>query len=220
MCIQTIYYTHHEYPDKGSVFSMHSADSEKMCVVTYTTIDNVVRHHTVTKPDFPFQTDSKTLVRNCMEYLKTGKWPKEPFAKTVGVVTWGLNPHHFRKTELRSKRMDFPFESSFFYYSYILQSGILKALTAECVRNQDLADALLTEAALRAQAKDEAEANILFVSPSIPRKASYETALSHAKNRIRYHRNKNGEEPGKNQDLCRVIEEFSLYTILEIGFPE
>lgn len=146
-----------------------------MCVVTYTTIDNAVRTQTLALPESDSARQPGDILDNISTYLETRKWPEEPFAKTPGVIFWGLNPCHVRRKYARSTQLNFPFESSFVYYHWILQKGVVADIAGECVRNPDFAGEILAEAAVKAQNKDDTSDTSSFIQPC------YTDALTRAK---------------------------------------
>ena len=187
-------------------------------VVTYTTLDNKARR----LKDSLFSDDEK-VIDKITEFVKTKKWPEEPFDEMVRNAEWGLAPFETMGVRRHGNQRQFPNETQSLYYKMVLHYGIVGKIAAECCRDADLGGMILREAAVRAIKKDEDRvANLLargYKKENIYPNA-YQEALNRANKRIRYHQTKPGAYGGEISEFCRVIEEFELFTIHTIKMCE
>ena len=187
---------------------------EKNYIITYTTIDNKIREYVLKTSRCGNQVAEKIIT-----FIHTGNWPDEPFDEQVRNTTWGIAPYQIYGTRQHGNPRQFPNDIQWFFYRCIIQYGIAGNLAIECAENKDLATAMLKVAAEKAIEKDAAEVAKLAArgrKKDAERIAhNYQQALIRAKNRIRYHQKK-GAYLDEYDDFRGVIEEFSLFDILEI----
>ena len=189
---------------------------KKYAVVTYTTFDNKVR-----KQKQWMGKNGEAIFSNIIEYLATGKWPKEPEG-WVRRLEWGLERHTPYKlspgTTFQYAYRDCHTAAQMSYYNGLLKTCVIGSLANECEKNPDFAKAMLKEAAIRAKKKDE-EHIAWQLAHGIKEIETHDfrNALTRAKNRIRYHQTKPDAGYGDEwKHFIAIIEEFELYTILKL----
>lgn len=188
----------------------------KECVVTYTTIDNQIRKAKVPIFRSPFRPEPETLVTNISKFIETTQWPEEPTSSITDRITWGLN----KGKRCYGKKLQIHTETQDFYYRWILQHTLISKIARDCSKDQVFANLILEEAAVRAKKKDESEVAD-FIANGCSRITTshshgYQDALAQVKRCIRYHQTHSDAWYDDVSDYTRLIEEFELYTILDI----
>lgn len=186
--------------------------------VTYTTFDNKTR-----RIKGRLLSDDEKVIDKITEFVKTKKWPEEPFDDTVMHTMWGLALYPTMGARSYEKQRQFPNKTQYLYYRVILRCDVVGKIASECCHDNDFGKALLREAAIRAIKKDEERVINLLASGYKKENINpnaYQDALNRAKKRIRYHQTKPGVYHDEFSDFCRVIEEFELFTVREIKLCE
>lgn len=188
----------------------------KECVVTYTTIDNQIRKANVPIFRSPFRPEPETLVHNISKFIETKQWPDEPVSEITDRIIWGLN----KGKRCYGKKRHIPTETQDFFYRWILQHTVIPEIARDCSKDQVFANIILEEAATRAEQKDKTDITS-FVSNGHEKRATnfphgYRDALTHVKKMIQYHQTHFDSWYDDVSDFTRLIEEFELYTILDI----
>ena len=187
--------------------------SYKECVVTYSTIDNQVRTAKVPIYPSPILPEPETLIYNISTFIETKQWPEEPVSEITNRILWGLN----KGKRCYGKKLQFPTETQDFFYRWVLQHTIISKIAKDCSKDKAFATLILEESAIRAKQKDEAE----VAANGREKEASYnahgyQDALSKVKQCLRYHQTHPDSWYDDVSDFSRLIEEFELYTLLDI----
>ena len=188
----------------------------KECVVTYATIDNQVRKANVPIFRSPFRPNPETLVNNISKFIETKQWPDEPVSEIIDRIIWGLNTGK----RCYGKKLQIPTETQDFFYRWVLQHTIISKIARECSKDKSFANLILEESAVRAKQKDEAAVADLIANGREKEAAynshGYQDAFAQVKKCLQYHQNHSDSWYDDISDFTRLIEEFELYTLLDI----
>lgn len=183
---------------------------KRFCTVTYTTFDQKPRELV-----WDVSHISERFLNNTIEFVKTGKWPKSSKSKKNWNMHWGLRldpswcdldadlfgPGYMWKQ---------PNGSQYTFYHDLVQCTIVRQLAMECSLDADFGKAMLKQATDAARKRDQEEEGFDRL---------HRDALDRAKQRIRYYQKKYAIDHFDAEQYASVIEEYRLFTVLDIQPP-
>ena len=183
---------------------------KKYCTVTYTTFDQKPRELV-----WDVTHISESFLKNTIEYVKTGNWPKLGESKKNWNMTWGLRVDSSwcsLDADLSGNGYIWkqPNGSHYTFYHDLIHCIIAKQLAMECSMDADFGKAMLKQASDAAKKRDQEDE--LSVNDN-------RDALNRAKQRIRYNQKKYPQEHYDAEQYASVIEEYRLFTVLDIQEP-
>lgn len=183
---------------------------KRFCTVTYTTFDQKPRELV-----WDVTHISERFLKNTIEFVKTGKWPKSSESKKNWNMHWGLrlnpswsapNADLFGPGYMWKQ----PNGSQYTFYHDLVQCTIIKQLAMECSLDADFGKAILKQATDAAKKRDQEEEGF---------ERLHRDALDRAKQRIRYYQKKYASDHFDAEQYASVIEEYRLFTVLDIQPP-
>lgn len=183
---------------------------KKCCTVTYTTIDQKPRELV-----WDVTQVSDKVVSNIIAFVKTGEWPKASTSKKNWNMTWGIRVDK----SVFSLEADLfgpgyiwkqPNETQYTFYQELAKKQIVERLAMECSMDADFGKAILKQATEAAKKRDQDDELL---------DRDHRDALNRAKQRVRYYQKKYAADHADAKEYASVIEEYRLFTVLDIQQP-
>lgn len=186
---------------------------EKEYSIIYTSVDKQVR-------EFIWKPTNSKVFKGVLAFIEANTWPDENQDEEFKNVYWGIHPRAEYKSYITCTN-----NTQYEYYANV-GSRITYSLGHECVQNEALAKLILREAAVKAKEKDDIRvADLIDRGLEAVAKnyaTDYRNALKREKQHIYYRKKRaasaeclyyNDEQASI---YASIIEEFSLFTILEV----